>query len=50
MILTKVFEELIEEQGRVPFMAQWVINPTRNCGDAGSILGPAKWVRDSALP
>ena len=34
----------------VPIVAQWLTNPSRNHGVAGSIPGLAQWVRDLALP
>ena len=35
---------------RVPFVAQWLTNPTRNHEVASSIPGLVQWGKDPALP
>ena len=37
-------------KNQVPFVAQWVKNPTSIYEDSGSIPGLAQWVKDPALP
>ena len=34
----------------VPFVVQWLTNPTRNHEVAGSVPALAQWVNDPALP
>ena len=34
----------------VPFVAQWLMNPTRNHEDSSSIPGLAPWLKDLVLP
>ena len=34
----------------VPVVVQWLTNPTRNHGVAGSVPALAQWVNDPALP
>ena len=37
------------ENPRVPIVAQWLTNPTRNQEVVGSIPGLSQWVKDLAL-
>ena len=34
------------DESGIPIVAQWLTNPTRNRGVAGSIPGLAQWVKD----
>ena len=43
------FQKNQDVQG-IPFVAQWLTNPTRNHEDVGSIPGLAQWVKDLVLP
>ena len=41
---------LSKGKGGVPFVAQWLTNPTRNHEVADSIPALAQWVNDPVLP
>ena len=41
---------ILKKNVRVPVVAQWLTNSTKNHEVSGSVPGLAQWVRDLALP
>ena len=47
---TLILSEVRKTNTRVPVVAQWLTNPTRNHEVAGSVPALAQWVNNPALP
>ena len=45
-----LFDLILKITLGVPFVVQWLTNPTRNHEVAGSVPALAQWVKDPALP